>query len=205
MSAASIEKLVALGRFDRQLALVREHWAAVRHLWLEDPDVPAARKLRSQLPEEFYVGCGMPGLANIEPTNTEVFRFAEDGRPAVIVPAYDTIPGMLDANAEQHVDHIVDLVAVDVDEPDRFWRCRGEALILGAAYCDLAAEVDAPLPVYRNPLTWLKSCGDGIVVLDWDWAPDLLLGLDLIAEDLELGERLSAALRPDIWVKDAAA
>ena len=43
------------------------------------------------------------------------------------------------------------------------------------------------------------------MVPDWDWAPDLLLGLDLIAEDVELGNRLEAALRPEIWVMGVAA
>ncbi len=147
----------------------------------------------------------MPGSGNIKPTSDACFEFADGGQPAIIVPCYDTIPGILDANPEAHVDHIVDLVAVDVDEPDRFWRRRGEALILGAAYRDIAAQEGEPLPVFRNPLSWLKSCGGGIVVFDWSWAPDLLLGLDLIAEDVELGNRLEAALKPGIWVKEAAA
>ena len=43
------------------------------------------------------------------------------------------------------------------------------------------------------------------MILDWGWAPSLLLGLDLIAEDIELGNRLEAALKPGIWVMGAAA
>ena len=189
-------------RLDRQIELVREHWTSVRHFWLGAPGGP---QIRSDLPDDFMLGCGMPGLANIEPTRDGHFEFAEDGRPAIIVPSYDTIPGNLDANPERHVEHLVDLVAVDVDHPDRFWRRRGEALVLGNAFLEIAGEEGEPVTVFRNPLSWLRSGGAGVVVLDWDWAPDLLLGLDLIAEDLELGERLSAALRPDIWVKDAAA
>ena len=207
MNAApmTLETLATVERFDRQIALVREYWAAVRYFWLEDPDVPAARKLRSELPQEFYIGAGMPGLATIRPTRDGRFEFAEDGERAVIVPCYDTIPGILDANPERHVEHLVDLVAVDLDRPERRWRRRGEGLVLGLAYIEIAGQEGAPIPVFRNPLTWLRSGGDGIVVLDWDWAPDLLLGFDLIAEDVELGTVLEAALRPEIWVMEAAA
>ncbi len=126
----TLETLAEAERFDSQIALLREHCASVRYFWLEDPDVPAARKLRSERPEEFYIGAGMPGLAPIRPTRDGRFEFADDGRGAVIIPCYDTIPGMLDANAERHVEHLVDLVAVDVDHPERFWRRRGEALVL---------------------------------------------------------------------------
>ena len=190
--------------FDSQLVLVREHWATVRHLWLDDPDL-AAGELRASLPEEFYVGAGMPGLAPIRPTRDGRFEFAEDGLTAIIIPAYDTIPGILDANAERHVAHLIDLIAVDAGHPDRFWRRRGEALVLGAAYLDIAGQEGEPVPVFRSPMSWLQSGGAGVVVLDWAWVPDLLLGFDLIAEDVDLGNRLEAALRPEIWVMEAAA
>ena len=45
----------------------------------------------------------------------------------------------------------------------------------------------------------------GICILDWDWARDLLLDHELIAEDLGLGAALEAALKPTIWVRRAAA
>ncbi len=196
----TLEALATDQRLDSQIALLRQHWRAVQRYWLDDPDIPAARKLRAELPEEFYVGCGMPGLANIRPTRDGHFEFAEDGRPAIIVPSYDTIPGMLDANPERHVEHLVDLVAVDIDRPDRFWRRRGEALVLGAAYLDIAGHEGEPVPVYRNPMTWLRAGGAGIVVLDWNYARDILLDHELIAEDLALGEQLEAALKPDIWI-----
>ncbi len=205
MSAGpSFETLAQDQRFDSQIALVKEHWPAVRHLWLEDPDVPAARKLRSELPEEFYIGAGMPGLATIGEF-ADRFEFTEDGRSAIIIPAYNTIPGNLDANAERYVAELVDLVAVDVDQPDHFWRRRREALVLGAAYLEIARQEGEPVPVFKTPLSWLRSGGAGVVVLDWDWACDLLLGFDLIAEDLELGAQLETVLRPDIWVMEAAA
>ena len=200
MSAAGIEQMVAQGRFDRQLALVREHWASVRRLWLNDSDLSPGAKIRSELPPDFWIGCGMPGFAGIKPTDEGRFEFAEDGLATVIVPAYDTIPGNLDASAARHIEHLVDLVAVEVDHPDRFWRRRCEALVLGNAYLEIAGQEGEPVSVFKTPLSWLCSGGDGIVVLDWDWAREVLTGLDLVAEDLALGERLEAVAKPDIWV-----
>ncbi len=53
-------------------------------------------------------------------------------------------------------------------------------------------------------MSWLRSGGSGIVVLDWDYARDLLLDHELIAEDVELGTRLQAALAPSIWLAEVA-
>ena len=186
-------------RLESQLQLVREHWTSVRRLWL---DTDAAR-IKSDLPADFLLGCGMPGLANIEPTDNGRFEFAEDGLAAVIVPAYDCIPGNLDANAERHIEELRDLVAVDLGHPDRFSRRRGEALVLGAAYLEIARQEGEPVPVFKTPVSWLRAGGAGIAILDWAWARDLLLDLELIAEDLDLGDRLASALKPEIWIRRA--
>ena len=197
--------IAAAGRFDRQLALVREHWTAVRCLWLGDPELPDVGKFRSDLPNNFNLGCGMPGLASIQPAAGDRFEFAESGETALIVPCYDTIPGMLDANPERHVEHLRDLVAVELDHPDRFWRRRGDAVVLGNAYLEIAGETCTPVPVFKTPMSWLQAAGAGVCILDWDWARDLLLDHGLIAEDLELGAALEDALKPDIFVKEIAA
>ncbi len=203
--SVTLQALVRDQRFDCQVQLVREHWTSVRRLWLNSAVPSGATRIKSDLPDDFLLGCGMPGIASIKDTNDGRFEFAEDGLTAVIIPVYDTIPGMLDTNAERHVEHLVDLVAVDVDQPDRCWRRLGRALILGTAYLEIAGQEGEPVPVFRNPLTWLRSGGAGVVVLDWDWVPDLLLGFDLIAEDLDLGDRLEDALRPDIWIMETSA
>lgn len=204
MSAAAFEKLVAQGRFDRQIALVGEHWGSVRHFWLDTPEPLRAARLGSDLPADFWFGAGMPGLASIRPTRDGRFEFAEDGLTAVIVPAYDCIPGMLDANPERHVEELRDLVAVDLDRPKQYWRRRGEALVLGAAYLEIAGQEGEPVRVFKTPLSWLRSGGAGIAILDWDWVRDLLLDHELVAEDVDLGNRLEAALMPSIWIKEAA-
>ena len=202
MTATALELMVAQGHFDRQLALVREHWDSVRYLWLDSTD---AAQLKSDLHNDFLLGCGMPGLATIRPARNGRFEFNENGLTALIIPVYDTIPGNLDANPIRHLEHLVDLVAVDLDHPDRYWRRRGEALVLGNAYLEIAGQEREPVPVFKNPMSWLQAGGAGICILDWDYAHDLLLDHELIAEDLDLGNRLEDALRPDIWIKGAAA
>ena len=204
-AVTNIEIACAEHRFDRQIALVRAHWASVRRLWLSDSDLDPGGHIRSSLPPDFWIGAGMPGLADVKPTRDGRFEFTEDGRVAVIVPCYDPIPGMLDANAERHLEHLVDLVAVDLDHPDRFWRRRGEALVLGAAYLEIAGQEGEPITVFKTPMSWLRSGGAGVVILDWDWARDLLLDLELVAEDVGLGDRLEGALKPNIWIRRAAA
>ena len=72
------------------------------------------------------------------------------------------------------------------------------------AYLEIAGQEGEPIPVFRNPITWLLAGGAGIAILDWSWMPELLLGHELIAEDLDLGERLDAALKPNISIGRAA-
>ena len=196
-------------RHEAQLQLVREHWSAVRRLWLGASELPDVGKLRSNLPVDFWIGCGMPGLATVTPTQRHRFQFTEDGEgeitPSIIIPCYDCIPGNLDANPERHVDELRDLVAIDLDRPDRHWRRRGESLVLGTAFLEIARQEVEPVPVFKNPLSWLRAGGAGVCILDWDYARDLLLDHELIAEDIDLGDRLAAALKPDIWVMEAAA
>ena len=193
-------------RLDRQIELVREHWRAVSYLWLEEVDVSARlRRLRANLPKDFILGAGMPGLASIKPTHDGRFEFTEDGLTALVIPCYDTIPGNLDANAAAHVEHLVDLVAVDLDHPERCWRRRGDAVVLGNAYLEIAGQECQPITVFKTPLSWLRAGGAGICILDWDYARDLLLDHELIAEDLDLGVALEGALKPTIWIRRAAA
>ena len=202
--SAGIEKMIAEGRTDRQIALVREHWAAVRRLWLDTPEPLRRAQFGDGLAPDFWFGAGMPGLATVTALGDR-FEFTAGGKNALIIPAYHVIPGTLDANPAAHVEHLVDLIAVDLDHPDRFWRRRGDAVVLGNAYLEIAGETCAPVPVFKTPMSWLRAAGAGVVVLDWDYARALLLDLELIAENLELGDRLDAALGPDIWIMEAAA
>ncbi len=201
---AGIKALVAQGRFDNQLQLVREHWRSCRHLWIHTPEPLRAARLGDDLLPDFWWGCGLPGLAPIKPICDGLFEFTEDGQAAVIIPAYNGHPGFLDATPERHLEELGDLVAVDLDHPDRFWRRRGEALVLGNAFLEIAGQENEGVPVFKTPISWLRSGGDGVCILDWDYARDLLLNAELIAEDVELGTRLEAALAPEIWVMERA-
>ncbi len=201
---SSIETACAEWRRDRQIELVREHWKAARHLWLDNADPLKVAQLGPDLPFDFWMTAGQPGLGNIRPTRDGRFDFAEDGRRALIIPNYHVIPGALDANPAAHAEHLVDLVAVDLDRPGRFWRRRGRAVVLGNAYLEIASQESEAIAVFSTPLSWLRSGGAGICVLDWGWARDLLLDHELVAEDLALGTRLEAALRPHILVMEAA-
>ncbi len=78
-------------------------------------------------------------------------------------------------------------------------------MILGLAFLEIAGQECEPVPVFKTPLSWLRSGGAGIAVLDWDYCRDLLLDHELIAEDVDLGNRLAAVLKPDIWVMGEAA
>ena len=78
-------------------------------------------------------------------------------------------------------------------------------MVLGNAYLEIAGETCAPVPVFSNPMSWLRAAGAGICILDWDYARDLLLDHELIAEDLGLGAALEDALEPHIWIREAAA
>lgn len=204
MSAAGTEKMVAEGRLDHQLALLREHWASVPRLWLGGSELPDVGKFRSDLPDNFVLGCGMPGLARIKLADVGKFEFTENGLTALIIPCYDTIPSLLDANPERHVEELRDLVAVDLDHPDHFWRRRGKAVLLGNAFLEIAGQECEPVPVFLTPLSWLRSGGAGVCILDWNYARDLLLDHELIAEDIEFGTRLEAVLAPSILVMEAA-
>ena len=93
----TLEVRAADSRFDAQLDLVREHWGAVRCLWLGDSDLDPGADIRSQLPPEFWLSCGMPGLANIKATIENLFEFVDDGIPAVIVPACRSDPKCIHA------------------------------------------------------------------------------------------------------------
>jgi len=197
--------MVAEGRHDRQVALLGEHLASVRRLWVDTPNPLQAARLGPDIAPDFWFGTGLPGIATVRPTDVGKFDFASAKAEVVIIPVYDCIPGTLDANLERHVEHLVDLVAVDIDHPDRFQRRRGHAPVLGSAYLEIAGDEGAPVPVFRNPLTWLQSGGNGVVVLEWDYARDLLLDHELVAEDLDLGAALEDALKADIWIMEAAA
>ncbi|MCZ6763734.1 MAG: hypothetical protein O7C63_02235, partial [Alphaproteobacteria bacterium] len=82
------------------------------------------------------------------------FEFHPDGEWAVIVPVIDC-----------HERSIVDLLAFDPDEPNKWWfRIGSERLLDGDAHGD--QHLGKPLQIFRTPLSWLKGRCAGVVIFD---------------------------------------
>ena len=185
---------------EERWALFREYAATVRRIEGRHLD----HLISLGAPRGFWDNTGAPGVGSIRPLREGRFEFAENGRSVAVLPVYDSeTPAW--APLEHRFDGLLDLLAFDPTRPDCWWLRRGQALLLGSIYVGLALEAGCALPVYSSPMSWLRANAEGLVVLDWKAAPDLLLGADLIAEDVDLGNRIEAALKPEIWVMGAAA
>ncbi len=203
MSAAALETLKATSAElaeEERGALFREYATTVQRIEGRHLD----HLLSLGNPWAFWDNTGAPGVGSIRTLAEGHFEFTKNGRSAVVLPVYDSeTPAW--APLEQRFEGLLDLLAFDPARPARWSLRRGQAMLLGSIYVGLVLEEGCALPLYSDPLRWIKADGEGTVVLDWAWAPDLLLGFDLIVEDVELGNRLDAALKPDIWVMEAAA
>ena len=83
------------------------------------------------------------GVAKIVTTSDGFFQFHDDGQRAAIVPeGVPEVPGW---------DSIEDLVAFFPDDPERWWRRRGEATFL-SAYKMCPWQLSS-LTVHETPLT----------------------------------------------------
>jgi hypothetical protein len=71
----------------------------------------------------------------------------------------------------------------------------GACLGQGQIGRDGLGMADRPIPVFRNPLTWLRQNRRGLVVADWDAAAHLLSDVALRPEDERHGIELSRRLR----------
>lgn len=92
------------------------------------------------------------GAACIEAHGNRFYEPVQDGKPAIILPIFDS-------------DELVDLLAFDPREPERWLlRLGGEPLLGRYALSDQL--LGKPLHVYRTPLSWLKAGCDGVVILD---------------------------------------
>ena len=126
------------------------------------------------------------------------------GQQAIIVPCLEG-GRSIDTGAV-----LTDLVAVDIDEPERWWLRVGAAVMLGSYWAEKAEWLDEPLQLYSNPLGWLRAECAGACVLDWQCAAWRLAGVHtVIAESLALARKLEQALHrpsdaPEIRVRKAA-
>ena len=197
----TLEQMAAeLAEQDRW-ALFREYAETVRRV--EGQHLYSLMSLGA--PRDFWINCGAPAPAPIRPLPEGRFEFTDGGDAAVILPVYDSqTPAW--APLEQRFEGLLDLLAFDPGDPDRWWLRRGQAVLLGSIYVSLALEARCALPVYSNAPNWLQADGEGVMVLDWAMAPALLCDVEeFLAENVDLGTRLETALRPEIWVMEAVA
>lgn len=118
------------------------------------------------------------------------FDFAEQySSAAVVIEAFDV-----------DEETVVDLVAWNMDRPEKFGTALGRAaaLGLGAVTNPATFHLGQPLPVHRTPLSWLQHGCSGCVVLDRLSAPRWLGEApgSIAAEDVEHGRELARLLHP---------
>ncbi len=197
----TLEQMTAELAEQERWALFREYAAAVRRIEGQHLD----RLMSLGAPWSFWDNCGAPGVGSIRPRGENYFKFADNGRSVVVLPIYDSeTPAW--APLERRFEGLLDLLAFDPKQPDCWWLRRGQALLLGSIYVGLVLEESCTLPIYSNPLSWLRAEGEGLMILDWEMAPALLCDVgEFLVEDVETGNRIEAALRPEIWVMEAAA
>lgn len=110
------------------------------------------------------------------------FQPAPNGKRVLVVPVY-------------RGDIIVDLIAFN---KTKFGALYGDfAFALGEDHLINAPVMDAPIKIYRHPITWLRNGGDGIVILNPEeaWAR-LSWGDNLICEDVAHGREVRNLLKP---------
>ena len=186
---------------EERWALFGEYAAAVRRIDGRHLD----RLISLGAPWGFWDNCGAPGVASIRTLGEGRFEFAENGRSAAVLPVYDSeTPAW--APLEQRFEGLLDLLAFDPGEPDRWWLRRGQAVLLGSIYLPLVLEEGCALPIYSNPMSWLQADGEGLMILDWKMAPALLLDVgEFLVQDVVTGDRIEATMAPAVWVKESAA
>jgi hypothetical protein len=133
----------------------------------------------------------------------ETYQPMAGGSIVFVAPVRTHPHGPEHANPELflRVGDIVDLVAWDPEQPDRWVLRTGAATCLGCIGPQLL-DPD-PVCIWRTPLRWLQSGGSGLCPLMCDLGEiqRLLLGVrHLIAEDVEHGRQLRDLLSRPLWM-----
>ena len=113
---------------------------------------------------------GFLGLTRISASG-DCYEPSEDGPLAAVFPVAD---GPWD-----EVPEVYDLLAVRLNNSERFWTRLGNARVLGRwnishatllATWPIPGDSTAPLKVFKTPLGWLQSGCDGACLIDTSWA-----------------------------------
>ncbi len=173
----------------------------LRNIWLTLPSPSPETMDRIGLTWTAAHKCGGVRWANVTYERGGRFDFDDHGEPALIVPAWIDPPSVW-----RDIDDPIleDLVAVDPDRPRRCATLRGNAAMLGEAALEEARWDRLPLPVFREPVSWLQAASGGVVPLDArrfvnavSWAP----AASLVCRDIDHGDAIDRliddALRDD--------
>jgi hypothetical protein len=132
------------------------------------------------------------GVAHGQTTEAGDWLPSETGKLFVILP--EPPLAMIDA-PEWPTSALIDLIAFRPDNPTCWWSRTGASVLLNGDAVAKADFFDRPLVIHPDPLAWMVSGGEGVVVLDWSaHLPFYLSGPILAASSLALAERLDQAL-----------
>ena len=131
-------------------------------------------------------------------TGDMFFDFAEDGKPAWLVPV-----GQPYRVAWEWID---DIVAFFPDDSSNWWLQRGSAQILGLYQVEMARWLGEPLVLQRTPSDWLCAGMKGAVILDRNIDPrsafydiaEIRVADDCIGQAIE--QRLADLSRPEFRI-----
>lgn len=98
------------------------------------------------------------GVAKITPFSSGLFEF-EGNLPVVLIPVF------WDGSRFPRFDSdLIDLFAFRPSNPREWWLFRNDADMLGTTNGLYLGE---PLIVHTDPVSWIRSKGKGVFVLDW--------------------------------------
>ncbi len=133
------------------------------------------------------------GVARVSIENSDC-DLENGGTETIIVGCFVAPPRMPDGSWRSP-NEVVDLLVFRPAEPARWWLRCGIVAALGEEA--MPNFSDAPVPVWRDPLAWLKSGAIGICPVDPDPASvrDVLLRLPSIdAEDVAHGREIESLM-----------
>lgn len=189
---AWVERVGRPTHFDGRPIVEGDFMSCLVDIWLGIP-MPTGEQGRTfeRLGVSFQARQLVGGLAISPITKSkDKFTFDHDGALSIILPVWADPPSIQHAVEDPD---LIDLLAFRSSAPTQFWLFRGLANMLGEAALLAARWYGSPLPVYGNPLSWLRSGGAGVMPLDWPgfaremlWYPEI----ELVVSDVRLGERL---------------
>ncbi len=133
------------------------------------------------------------GVSRIRPEGTH-YEPDDDGIEVVLIACYEAPPRLPDGRWRAS-NEVIDLVAFRPADPHHWWSRRGLVAALGEE--GLSDFCDEPVPVWGDPLTWLRAGATGICPVSDDpgAARDVLIRLPgIVAMDANHGREIRRLL-----------